>query len=276
MSFDKLGNGALNYAPCKYGNSRLQFRGPRRRLKGDYIAFLGGTETYGKFIKSPFPALVEREIGVRCVNFGWVNAGVDVFCNDPTVLEAAGRARMTVIQVMGAQNMSNRFYMVHPRRNDRFVSASSLMKTIFPEIDFTEFHFTRHMLGRLNIAAPDRFNVMRSELKSAWVARMRLLLSMIKGPKVLFWMADHAPALEVEGSNLGPDPMFVDRYMIEEIRPLVDDLIEVTVSEAALKQGTEGMICSEMELLAARKMLGPAAHAEAMAALSAPLQLLLG
>ncbi len=36
---------------------------------------------------------------------------------------------------MGAQNLSNRFYAVHPRRNDRFLRASTLMKTIFREVD---------------------------------------------------------------------------------------------------------------------------------------------
>ncbi len=57
---------------------------------------------------------------------------------------------MTVIQVMGAHNMSNRFYAVHPRRNDRFLRASlGCCKTIYPEVDFTEFNFTRHMLTAL-------------------------------------------------------------------------------------------------------------------------------
>ena len=80
---------------------------------------------------------------------GICSAGVDVFCADETVLSACNDARAVVFQVMGAHNLSNRYYTVHPRRNDRFLKASALMRNQFPEIDFTEFHFTRHLLTAL-------------------------------------------------------------------------------------------------------------------------------
>ena len=54
-----------------------------------------------------------------------------------------------MIQVSGAQNLSNRFHAVHPRRNDRFLRASTLLKTIYRDVDFTEFNFTRHLLTTL-------------------------------------------------------------------------------------------------------------------------------
>ncbi|MDC1223540.1 DUF6473 family protein [Ascidiaceihabitans sp.] len=46
MTYDVLGAGNLDYLPCRYGTSKLLFRGPRRPLKEPYIAFLSGTETY--------------------------------------------------------------------------------------------------------------------------------------------------------------------------------------------------------------------------------------
>ena len=57
MAYEKLGGVSLNYDPCTYPDSKLMFRGPQRDLTSDYIAFLGGTETYGKFIAEPFPYL---------------------------------------------------------------------------------------------------------------------------------------------------------------------------------------------------------------------------
>ena len=93
------------------------------------MAFLGGSETYGKFIQDPFPDLVERALGMTCVNLGYMNAGVDAFIHEAEVLSLAAAAEITVIQLMGAQNMSNRLYRVHPRRNDRFLTASSMMKS---------------------------------------------------------------------------------------------------------------------------------------------------
>ena len=267
MSYEKMGGNALDYMPCRYGESRITFRGPKKKTTGKYTIFLGGTETYGKFLAEPFPTLVEKETEQTCINFGCVNAGVDVFLSDPTALLAAQRADTVVIQAMGAQNMSNRFYRVHPRRNDRFVGASDVMKSIFREIDFTEFHFTRHMLGTLCARAPDRYAMLRDELKQAWIARMRLLLNSVSGRKILLWFSAKQPAEAASSPGLGPDPLFVDRAMIETLRPIVSDVVEVVASPEALRRNSEGMMYSEMEELGAKRLLGPLAHSEAAEAL---------
>ncbi|MEQ3624477.1 MAG: DUF6473 family protein [Celeribacter sp.] len=192
MSFEDQGaygrTGGLDYAPCHYGASKVQFRGPKRPLNGRYIACLGGTETYGKFVPQAYPALLEAQTGLRAVNLGCVNAGPGLFANDPTLVDAAARATVTVVQVMGAQNMSNRFYAVHPRRNDRFLRPSAMMQALFPEVDFTEFHFTRHMLSTLQTTAPEKFGLVTEELKEAWIARMRQLLIAVRKPSVLLWL----------------------------------------------------------------------------------------
>ena len=66
-----------------------------------------------------------------CVNFGSVNGGVDAFVNDPTIMAACHDAQLTVVQIMGANFLSNRFYSVHPRRNDRFLRASTVLQAIY-------------------------------------------------------------------------------------------------------------------------------------------------
>lgn len=277
MTYDVLGPAALDYLPCRYGNSKLLFRGPLRSLDDPYIAFIGGTETYGKFISRPFADLVEDETGLTSVNFGLQNAGVDVFSHDPFVVNAAAEARMTVVQVMGAQNMTNRFYSVHPRRNDRFVGASQLLQTIYREVDFAEFHFTKHMLQRLRMVSPERFAAVRQELQDAWLARMRLLLGQLRGKSVLLWFADHAPAngnADIS-KDLGSEPLFVTREMMDKIAPFATEVVEVTATQQAIAAGTEGMVFSEMESMAAQQILGPIAHTEAAQALSAVMSKLL-
>lgn len=265
MSIDVLGSGALDYLPCRYGTSKLSFRGPKRNLKNPYVAFIGGTETYGKFIQEPYAALAEQSLGMTCANFGFLNAGIDVFVRDPFVMEAANKSQVTVIQVMGAQNMTNRFYAVHPRRNDRFVSASKLLGTIYRELDFADYHFTKHLLGDLLTVSPDRFDTVRSELQQAWLARMRLMLGQITGKTVLLWFADHPPVDEsdADADKLGSDPLFITCQMIEQIAPLATEMVVVHPSSKAAAAGTKGMIFSEMETVAAQQMLGPQAHVEA-------------
>ncbi|MFK7763393.1 MAG: DUF6473 family protein [Roseobacter sp.] len=270
MTYDVLGAGALNYAPCRYGKSRISFRGPERRLDVPYVAFIGGTETYGKFIKAPFPALVESDIGVNCVNFGIANAGVDVFLNGSEMLDAANGAELTVLQVVGAHNLSNRLYSVHPRRNDRFLSASPVLKAIYPDVDFSEFHFTRHMLNALYTSSEDRFSVVTAEVRAAWTSRMKLLLRRIQGNVVLLWFSDHSPIQDANATpalGAGTGPLFVTRSMIEDLRAHVSSYVEVSASADALAAGSQGMVFSEMEAVAADHMLGPKAHGEAAIAL---------
>lgn len=275
MSYESMGPLALDYAPCYYGTSRIAFRGPERRLDAPFVAFIGGTETYGKFIKAPFPALVESDIGVNCVNFGVSNAGLDVFVNDGFVTDAARDAKATVVQVVGAHNMSNRFYTVHPRRNDRFLNASPILASIYPEVDFSEFHFTKHMLSALFDASTERFSIVRRELQIAWVSRMRMLLRRIGGEIHLLWFAGHAPVdgdlADRDPATVG-DPLFVTRPMLDDLKAHVTSIVEVAASENALEAGVKGMIYNEMEAPAARKLMGPQAHGEAARALGALLQ----
>lgn len=272
MSFETAGTGAMSYFPCRYGSSRLLFRGPRRDLDGDYCAVIGGTETYGKFIPRPFTDLVEDALGMTVVNLGCVNAGIDVFVNDSTVMEVAAGAKVTVIQALGAQNMSNRFYVVHPRRNDRFLRASAMLKALYPGIDFTEYHFTRPMLSALREDSSAAFEVVVAELQAAWQARMRMLATRLPGHKVLLWLSTRAPDGEQHADGLGEDPLFVTRHMLDTVRPYFSRMVEISVGPEAMAAGTEGMMVSDLEEPAAAALPGPAVHAEVAAELERVLR----
>ncbi len=266
MKHDTLEQAGLSYAPCHYGMSRNSFRGPRRPLDKPYIAVIGGTNTYGKYIERPYPSLLEKAIGKPCVNFGLVNASVDAFIHDPTIVAAAHDADLTVVQIMGAQNLSNRFYKVHPRRNDRFLGASTVLRAIYDDVDFADFNFTRHMLGALYKRSPDRFEILREELQAAWIARMSSVLQQIGPRVVLMWLSD-APLTDDHWAHrpqpFRADPMFVSRAMVEQIRHRVIDLIEVEPTAAARVQGTKGMIYPLLHADAAAEVLSVATHYEA-------------
>lgn len=271
MAFEHPGDGALDYLPCRYGKSRLLFRGPKKSLQGRYAVFFGGTETYGKFIEYPFADLVGGALDFPTINMGCVNAGIDVYARDQPLMQIADRADVAVIQVMGAQNMSNRFYSVHPRRNDRFIGPSALMQTIYREVDFTDYAFTRHMLQALRDRCERRFGLVVEELKAAWVARMRTWMESMACRKVLLWLSEREPVEE----DCALDPLFVDRRMLEQIRPYVDDIVEVVRLPAMNDLHTEGMVFSELEAQAAQQTPGVAVHIEAAAALVPVLEALI-
>lgn len=278
MIFEGLGPKGLDYRPCRYGTSKLTFRGPKREFDDPYICFLGGIETYGKFITCPFPEQVQIVSGMTCVNFGLPNAGIDAFSHDPMFGEVMTGAKANVIQILGAGNMTNRYYTVHPRRNDRFISATAMLRNIYPEVDFAEFHFTKHMLSRLLAISPERFDLIRSELQDAWLARMQLLLGQVRGQTILLWFAQDAPIeqdLPTAEIGLGRDPLFITRAMVEKITKNAEAYVEVVTSKTANKVGTNGMVFNQLERLAAAEMLSPEAHLMAAEALMSPIKALL-
>ncbi|MGR3454281.1 DUF6473 family protein [Pseudooceanicola sp.] len=273
MSHVGSGAAALEYFPCRYGACRTVFRGPRRPLDGDYIAFLGGTETYGLFVPRPFPALVEDRLGLPCPNFGWKNAGPDAFLNDPDILAAARAARAVVLQVPGAHNLTNRYYSVHAARNDRFLRAAPAIRRLFPEVDFTDFTFTRHMLHTLAERHPDRFSVLVVELRHAWSARMGELIAKIGRPVALVRFG--SVASEAAGPAGAGDPLFVTDGMLASLSPAPAVVIDAMPGPTTRQAGTAGMVFSAEEAQAARNLPGPAAHAEAAERIAAHLSDLL-
>lgn len=265
MSYHALSPGGLDYLPCRYGNSKVLFRGPRRSLDAPFIAFFGGTTTYGKFIQTPFSDILDAQLNATCINFGSVNGGVDVFATDPFLREVTAKAAATVIQITSPRNMSNRFYRVHPRRNDRFVDASAILRAIYRDVDFAEFNFTNHMLERLITLSPERFEPVVEELRAAWIARMRLVLSQIPGKSVLLWASDATP--EDTADDMESEPAFVSPAMIKEVLPLATEYVEVIASDEARAAGTDGMMLGELDVPAASKMMGPMMHKEIASAL---------
>lgn len=265
MAYAYAGEGSLDYQPCHYGASKLVFRGPRRDLDLPYVAALGGTETYGKFVPAPWPQLVEAATGLRMVNLGCANAGADVYLCDPEVIEVAAGARMVVLQAMGAANLTNRFYAVHPRRNDRFVRAAPALTDLFPEVDFTNFHFTRHLLRTLCQVSPRRFEEVADDLRTTWVIRMRGLVERLRVPVILLWMAEHAPA---NAGGLTADPLLVDASMTAMLREVCAGYVEVRLRRSASADPTAGMVFGALERPAVDGLPGPDAHARVAAALA--------
>lgn len=275
MAYERLGLKSFGYENVRYGQSKLDFRGPRRNLDTGYIACLGGTETYGKFIKQPFPDLIERELGLTCVNFGRNNAGIDASLCDAGLMEICQRARAIVLQVPGSINFSNPFYKVHPRRNDRFLQATPRLRRLFPEVDFTEFHFTRHLIRSLNLIAPERFPVLRDGLQEHWVERMQELLERITVPVVLFCFSRQPLGMGNLSSDVEDDPTFVSRAMLNAIGSRASAVVEVVISRTARRQGTRGMVFAPLEISTASSLPNPQAHAEAAAALVPALKRLI-
>ena len=259
MTYEMPGAGALDYFPCRYGQSRLVFRGPWRAARAPYAVAIGGEETYGRFVAAPWPQQLERATGRMVLNLGVPHAGPDAWLNEPDLLRMAKAAEMRILQVPGAVNLSNPLYTVHPRRNDRFLCASPRLQRMYPEVDFMDFAFTRHMIRALAARGAQRFAEVAKVLGDAWLGRMTELLEALGPGTLLLWLGERGPPLPGERLQLTPGaPLLVDRMMVQAVRPRVLGLVEVALPEFI--GDTEGMEFGPMEELAARALPGPAAH----------------
>ncbi len=254
------GAGALDYFPCRYGASRAVFRGPARDLSQPYVAMLGGSSTFGKYVARPFSNLVETALGRPVANLGALNAGPDFYLHDPAALDVAAGAEVAVVQVTGAEALSNPWYSVHARRNDRFLAATPALQALFPGIDLTEIHFTRHLLQVLERSDRQAHAQVVSGLKQTWLARMRLLLARLPRRRLLLWLADAPPPDRAE--TLDPAPPFIDRPMLEALRTEVSEMIIAPPSPRARAMAALDMCYPETEAAQAACLPGAVAHAE--------------
>jgi hypothetical protein len=194
---------------------------------------LGGSATLGKSVTQPFPALVAGATGLQVLNLGALNAGPAVYLSDPGVLHLISRAEAAVVQVTGAETMSNPYYTVHARRNDRFLSATPALRALFPELDVTEIHFTRHLLQVLAATDPVRFDVVVQSLKAAWVVGMQSLIAQLPRHRWLLWVSDSPPPQRADTLAPGTGPLFVDAGMLERFHPQTGDVLVVVPSPTA-------------------------------------------
>ena len=263
MSFDRPAPGTDD-PTCRFGASRMAFRGPSVDVGAAHVVMLGSSEVLGRYAPRPASVALAEALDCPVANLGVQNAGLDVFVGDDALLEAAAAATAAVVQVIGAQNLSNRLYSVHPRRNDRFLRPSDRLRALYPEVDFSDYVFTRHLLGALRDRDGMRFETVVEELREAWSARMRLLLSRIGCPTVL---------LTIDGAGrdaLGHDPLYVMPCMVADLAPQAAATVSVDVASHLGQGCLDEMVFEPAEIEGARAALPPAAH-EAVAAALAPV-----
>ncbi|MBF9027786.1 hypothetical protein LSUCC1028_09310 [Rhodobacterales bacterium LSUCC1028] len=268
MSFAFKGHGPLDYKLVTYEGSQMRFRGPQIDLTKPFLLCLGGSETFGKFVPQPYPDRLSAMLGRPVANMAAMNAGLELALGDGAIADAMSRAEAIVLQITGAHHLTNRFYQVHPRRNDRFLQPSDILRVIYREVDFTDFHFSRHMLEHLLTYSEDRFQIVVDELKMAWMARMRSLLNRAICPVHLLWIGHRPPAETGYCRELGSDPLFVTKGMLEEIAAQAASLTICVTTREEQQKPTRGMFFGLGEEKIARALLGPDIHVRAARNLS--------
>ncbi len=220
------------------------------------MVFLGGSDTFGRYVERPFPRILEEMTGVTTLNLGMPNGGVDGYLTAPDLLRIASRASVVVVEISGTHGVSNCYYTVHKRRNDRFLRPTVQLRALYPEVDFTEFSFIRHMMGHLRHLCPVRFQTVQAKVQAAWTQRMAELIEAIAAPVILNWVKRQDSAKE-EMDETG-----ITDEMVQALRPRAASVVISRPSPKVLAEGCDGLIFPMEEAVSAAHALPSAAHWE--------------
>ncbi|NVO57443.1 hypothetical protein HW561_16730 [Rhodobacteraceae bacterium B1Z28] len=231
------------------------------------MACVGGDETFGRFVERPFPAILEAKLNKTCANFGSLFCGVEAISRGQGLLDLVNGSQQCVLQAPDVPGQSNLFYRVHPRRNDRFLEPTKELLDLYPDVDFTEVHFVRHLLGRLRVKDDARFDIIAQELRAAWIRSLRSLLGRIDPPVVLLWLR-----VRRHQSLEGGDPVPIDAAMIDQLRPLCASVVEMSVCASGVSDELEDVLFGTLQQPMAEYVIGPSAHKVIADALLPPIR----
>ncbi|MFQ5623773.1 MAG: DUF6473 family protein [Paracoccaceae bacterium] len=221
----------LEFDTYRFGRSRMPFRGPRPDISGRFVACLGGCDTIARFVKSPYPLLLERRLGLPVANWGSPDATPADFLADPVLLEACSGASACVVQVMPAVNISGALYALFHRRAGVRSGPRDILRLLEPVLDPERYWYCTQTIGRIRASREGVFSLAENELRLAWIFRMQALLRAIRPPKILLWMAQRAPGDPSGGMSVrspGAPPSLVNRPMLDAVAPFADGLVEYT------------------------------------------------
>ncbi|MFM1873508.1 MAG: hypothetical protein RL398_2930 [Planctomycetota bacterium] len=214
------------YTPAALPND--EFRGPAPDLSRPYAAFIGGAQTFGRFVARPFAQAVADELGMQCLNLGIGGAGPR-FALQPPVLELLNGAAIVVVQFFSGRSASCTLF-----DNGRQGRNSGKYLPTGKHMSYEQFF--KNLLARAEPALVER--IVR-ETREDYAHSMREVAAAIKAPKVALWISRRRPEYEknwVERYGwMNFFPQLLDETVVAACAPAFDSYVEC-VAKVGLPQ----------------------------------------
>jgi len=194
------------------------FRGPRPN-SSEYIACVGASQTFGRFVQTPFPQLLAEALGIETMNLGRGGTSPSFHRSDPKLLEYINRARLVIVQVLSGRSQSNSLFQIE-NHSDHGINLADGQKASADQ--FYSWLLAQDMELAHKVVTETRDN---------YVSAMAQLLEAISPPKILLWFSARSPEYE-ESWKLptwrlwGEFPQFVNREMVDRLRSYSDRYVE--------------------------------------------------
>lgn len=210
----------IDYQLWELEGQRL--RGPAPDPDQPYFSALGAAQVFGRFVPKPFPALVSEAVGLPTLNLGLSGAGPSFYLRRPGLIEAANRGRFAIVQLMSGRSVSSRWIATGENQG-----VGRLRDQPDRPLRFAEDLY-RDLLAGLS---PGALATLRAELRDRYVTETALLLERIRVPKILLYWSqrpvDYEEGIGDLAAYWGDFPHFVNREVVNALRPFADDYVEV-------------------------------------------------
>lgn len=247
-----------------YNFQGLELRGPKLNNQ-KYVAYIGASQTFGRFCSEPYSHLLEKKLNIGTLNFGVGGKGPTYFLENQIILEAVNQAEIVIIQVLSGRSTGNSVFesLDGGMHGFRLIDG----KTMRADEVFSQLISGKDKRG----LSKEFMENLVKETRRNYVDNFIELLKAINAPKIFLWLSTRSPQYqeiygltqsqklrknlsealeklssgkigllrrdkEVHINNLLSDfPHLVNREMIEEIEPYSDYYIEY-VAKVGLPQ----------------------------------------
>lgn len=197
------------------------FRGPLpdRMYSDEKLAFAGAAQTFGRFVRVPFPTMLGSVFNLDVLNLGYAGVGASFYLSRPYLLHQLSMSKAVVIQVMSGRSTANSVFDAPGGRNTLVRRSDRRSMT-----DGPAYRWLLETEGAAKAIAVIR------ETQERWVEETRTLAAAIQTRKILFWFSprgtDFTPTGDSVSSLMGEFPHLVSTEMIDSVRDRFDDYVE--------------------------------------------------
>jgi hypothetical protein len=232
--YSELDAGHHDYALVSLpGISWEQVRGPVPDLDAPFVACFGGAQTFGRFTDAPYPSLLQRHLGLPCLNLGIGGAGPRCALL-PEVSAILRRARLVVVQFCSGRSASCSLF-------DNRAGGRNYGLYLPTQTRMTYDAFRDQLRRRNDTELTTR---VVAEMREDYCHAMAKIPASLGVPCVALWLSHRRAA-----DGWGPDqsgmyvyPQLVNQQMVDLIAPHYQGIAECVANDARPQRLWQGPV----------------------------------
>ncbi|HEY5049171.1 MAG TPA: DUF6473 family protein [Rhizomicrobium sp.] len=227
----------VDYGFVEITGCSFAVRGPTEPRQGRLnVACLGSAATFGRYVRSPFPALLAEDFGANVMNLGFGGARFETYLKEPATLALCRQCDLVILELMSARSYTSDIF-----RSENHLTGKGSVGPKYAKLIAEAEPDSRLLGGKVFVdqahewavkhAAWDDLVAVREQLLRAYRDDAIRLIEAIGRPVLLLWLSQRSMDVPSRpGSRVSWDcgfPHFVDRQTVDAIREHAAGLVEI-------------------------------------------------